>query len=109
MHITVLGAGAGGLTTAADLTLDGHSVTLYELPRFEDNLNAIRRNNGIDLIGKANEGLANPDELTTDAGVALDNPDLVVQVVPNFGYQSRPTDGPHVSEHPRRPAVPRTP
>jgi len=37
-RVAVLGAGNGGITAAADLTLRGFEVALYELPQFSGTL-----------------------------------------------------------------------
>jgi len=98
-QITVLGAGAGGLATAADLTIEGHEVTLFELPKFESNLDAIRKNGGIDITGSANEGYANPETITSDPAEAVEGADLIFQAVPNFAFEPfAEAVGPHLSE-----------
>ena len=98
-QITVLGAGAGGLTTTADLTIQGHDVTLFELPKFESNLEAIRSNEGIDITGAANEGHARPATVTSDPAEAVEDAELVIQVVPNFAFEPfAEAVGPHLSE-----------
>ena len=42
MKIAVLGAGNGGYTTAADLTLAGHEIYLFEFDKFKENLEPIQ-------------------------------------------------------------------
>ena len=39
--ITIIGAGAGGSAIAADLTLAGWDVSLFEFPQFKENIEAI--------------------------------------------------------------------
>ncbi|WP_411967490.1 NAD/NADP octopine/nopaline dehydrogenase family protein [Haloferax sp. YSSS75] len=98
-NITVLGAGAGGLAATADLTLLGHDVTLFELPEFESNLDAIRANGGIDISGAASEGHAEPASVTSDPAAAVADADLILQAVPNFAFRAfAETVGPHLSE-----------
>ncbi|MBI2882259.1 MAG: NAD/NADP octopine/nopaline dehydrogenase, partial [Candidatus Tectomicrobia bacterium] len=41
-QVAVLGAGGGGQTIAADLTLEGHSVRLFEHPKFAASLKPVR-------------------------------------------------------------------
>ncbi|WP_416839986.1 NAD/NADP octopine/nopaline dehydrogenase family protein [Haloferax sp. DFSO52] len=99
LNITVLGAGAGGLAATADLTLLGHDVTLFELPQFESNLDAVRDNDGIDISGAASEGHAKPVAVTSDPAAAVSDADLVLQAVPNFAFRAFvETVGPHLSE-----------
>jgi len=97
--ISVLGAGAGGLTTAADLSMQGHDVTLFELSKFESNLDAIRKNGGIDITGAASEGHAEPTTITSNPEEAVTDADLVIQVVPNFAFRPfAEAAGPHLAE-----------
>lgn len=39
--VTVIGGGNGGFATAADLTIRGHQVTLFELPQFSSGLSEV--------------------------------------------------------------------
>ena len=39
--IAVLGGGNGAHTMAAELTLKGHTVNLYEMPQFKDNMKEV--------------------------------------------------------------------
>ncbi len=46
--IAVLGAGNGGQAAAADLTLRGFKISLFEMPQFEQNLKPILERGGIE-------------------------------------------------------------
>ena len=48
--ITVIGTGNGAHGAAADLTLRGYAVTLFELPEFKGNLEAVAKKGGIQVI-----------------------------------------------------------
>ncbi|MFQ5692648.1 MAG: NAD/NADP octopine/nopaline dehydrogenase family protein [Nitrospinota bacterium] len=86
--VAVLGAGGGGQTIAADLTLDGHSVRLYEHPKFAASLRPVRRRGGILITGSGrNRDFARIDLVTTDVRQAVRGADLVVVVVPCFGHR----------------------
>ena len=54
-RIAILGAGNGGCAAAADLTLRGHSVALFEHPDLAHVLPPIRERGGIEII---DEGFA---------------------------------------------------
>ena len=41
--ITIIGAGNGGFAAAADLTMRGHQVTLFEMPEFADSIREIQK------------------------------------------------------------------
>ena len=42
--ITIIGGGNGGFAAAADLTIRGHEITLYELPDFRNGLAEVIEN-----------------------------------------------------------------
>lgn len=84
-NVTVCGCGSGGMAMAADLTLLGCRVNLYEVPEFEENLAAIRANGGIHLTGNTfsgKTGLATLNVVSSDAVEALQGSDLVFINVP---------------------------
>ncbi len=85
-EITVMGAGNGGCALAADLTLRGFDVTLFELPQFEDTIEPIRARGGIQVSGESIQGFAELKKLTTDMATALDSSDLIMVVVPAFAH-----------------------
>ena len=88
----VLGAGNGGVATAADLTVRGFSVNLWEHPDFADTIRPIREQGGIEL--KAVEGIpvrsgfAKLNKVTTDIREALDGADAVLVIVPAFAHKA---------------------
>ena len=47
LNVTVCGCGSGGLAMAADLSMLGCRVNLYEVPAFKANLQPIREQGGI--------------------------------------------------------------
>lgn len=62
--IAVLGAGNGGYAMAADLSMSGYNVNLYEDPNFIENINAVKEKGGIEVIAKKHTG----EELKLPAG-----------------------------------------
>ena len=62
--IAVLGAGNGGYAMAADLSMAGHYVNLYEDPNCIENIDAINESGGIKVIAKSYTG----DEIMLPAG-----------------------------------------
>lgn len=86
--IAIIGGGNGAITMAAELTLRGWTVRLWEFPEFRDrSLGAIEELGGIHLRGKV-EGFAQlaPMQLPEDVGVALDGADIVMIILPAFGH-----------------------
>lgn len=87
----VLGAGNGGVATAADLTIRGFQVNLWEHPDFAASLEPIRAAGGIRLETvpgiPVQEGFAKLRRITTDIQEALRDVDAVLVVVPAFAHQ----------------------
>lgn len=78
--IAVLGAGNGGLASAADLTLRGFDVRLFS--RSSAAVNPVREAGGIRLDGAAGAGHASVPVVTTELGAAITGADLVMLTVP---------------------------
>jgi len=87
MKITILGVGNGGMAAAADMTLAGHEVRLFEFPQFEKNLDPIRKIGGINLIGVGRNGFGKLAMVTTDISEAIDGSELIVAVMPAYGHK----------------------
>lgn len=85
LNVTVCGCGAGAMATAADLSLKGCNVNLFEVTELKENLASIRQNGGITLKGNAASGkvgLARLDQITDDPKKALEDSELVFINVP---------------------------
>ena len=87
--IAVLGGGNGAQCMAADLSLHGYDVKIYEHPQFADNPNIskVLCTGEITLKGLKKEGTARLLEATTDIQVALSDADLVNVVIPALGHE----------------------
>lgn len=95
--IAVLGAGNGGYAMAADLSMSGYDVNLYEDPDFAANLDAVKAKGGIEVIAKKYTGeniklpaggstgfVSMKGEITSNIKKALDGTDLIMLIVPAF-------------------------
>jgi opine dehydrogenase len=78
--ITIIGAGNGGCAAAADLTLKGWKVTLYN--RSEARLEPLRRIGGVTFKDPESQGVVRIHNLTSDIGEALDAAQRIVLMVP---------------------------
>ncbi len=88
LSVSVLGAGAGGLSISADLSRAGHRVTLFEAARFKENLEPIRKQGGVFLIEGDAQGEVVPlAGVTSDPGRAVRGAEVVIIVVPCFGHE----------------------
>jgi len=99
--LAVLGGGAGGQSIAADMTLAGFDVSLFELPQFKDTLKPIQEKGGVEIegISGANSGFARLKKITTNIKEAIAGADLIIVSVPSYGH--RPFSehlAPHVSD-----------
>ncbi len=83
----VIGAGNGGFCTAADLTLRGYEVRLYESPEFADNIEPVLKKGGIALRGVAGEGFAQPVLVTTDIEATLNGAEIILVITTAHGHK----------------------
>lgn len=86
--IAVLGGGNGAHAMAADLSLAGLQVNMYELPRFKENLKSIFEHKKIKIFGAARVGVAELNKVTTNIQEAIEGVDLIAIVVPAFGQKA---------------------
>ena len=78
--IAVLGAGHGGYAMAADLTLAGYEVHLFN--RSPEPIEAIRKRGGIEITGDSvyGEGFAKIKKATTDMKEAIEGVDVIMSL-----------------------------
>jgi opine dehydrogenase len=79
--VAVLGAGNGGQATAADLSLYGHSVNLYEFPEYRANIDPIIERGGIEISGPAHVGFGKINKATVSIEEALKDVDVIISTV----------------------------
>jgi opine dehydrogenase len=87
-NITVIGTGNGAHGAAADLTLRGYVVTLFELPEFKANLETIAKKGGIEVIRGEHRQFVRIDGFTTDPEKAFAKADCIMPVVPTYAHQA---------------------
>ena len=88
---TVCGAGRAGSAMAADMTLMGYDVNLFELKGLEDSIKPIVEAGGIELSGKTQSGkvgFAKVNKVTTDPKEAIKDADLIMVAAPAFAHQA---------------------
>jgi opine dehydrogenase len=79
--IAILGAGNGGQAAAAHLSLEGHSIRLFE--RFPEIVEPFIDSRRITIRG-AISGTATVDVITNDLGEAVHDADVILVTVPGF-------------------------
>lgn len=78
-HIAVLGGGGTGCYIAANLTMLGHCVTLYEEKSYwSENIDDIIQRGGVEMTGLGPNGFAKINKITDDLQGALEGADLVI-------------------------------
>ena len=86
MHITVLGAGAGGTAMAFDCAAHGHDVRLFDFEQFPDNIAKITEQGGIHAEGDIS-GFASIAWSGHDIDEALQDAELIYVVGPAYSTE----------------------
>ena len=76
--ITVMGGGGTGIMMAADLSMKGHEVTLFEIPGCADKIREIKERGYVDIVGNAVNGRAFIAHITTDIEEAMKDPEYIL-------------------------------
>lgn len=90
MKVTICGAGRGGLSMAAELTLMGHEVSLFQIPAFESVIKSVMDQGGIRITGataSGKTGTVMPKLVTTDPSKAIPDADVLMMTVPAYGHE----------------------
>ena len=85
--IAVLGGGNGARTTAADMSLAGHEVTLFEFEKLRENVAAIFSSQTVQISGKARTGIAKIHRTTHNIKEAIDESEIILVIVPAFVHR----------------------
>lgn len=97
--IAVIGAGNGGHAMAAHKTLDGFEVSLFELPRFADNIRRVLDTRQITIEWPNRKESVKIHQVTTDIAAALKGAEIAFIVTPAFGHKTMAeVCVPHVEE-----------
>jgi len=76
-RLVIIGAGNGGKTAAADLTLQGKRVRLFDFPEFARNVEELKDSRTLTATGAVN-GRAVIEMVTTNLAEAMDGADTVM-------------------------------
>jgi opine dehydrogenase len=86
-RVSIMGAGNGGLATAAHLALRRVTATLFDLPQFEGVLAPIRQAGAVRLSGVLGEASVPLSRVTTDVREAVEDAAVIVVAVPAFAQE----------------------
>ncbi len=91
--VTVIGAGNGGVTAAYHFAKLGHSVCIYDDPKFDTQIKAIRSSGGIEALAEEHgcqmcfPGFSKIELATSDIEEAMAFADIFVMVAPSFAQE----------------------
>ena len=85
--IAVIGAGNCGFAMAADLTLAGYDVNLFEFPRFKRNIEIISKNGGIELTGVSRTGFAKLAKISTNLKDVVEGTAHIMVSIQALGHE----------------------
>jgi opine dehydrogenase len=86
LNIAILGCGAGGMAMAIDLGLKGHTINLFDMMKFDQNIKDIQKRGGIEATNRI-VGFYKPNKVTTNAREAVSGADIIMVTARAFGHQ----------------------
>ncbi|WP_171016679.1 NAD/NADP octopine/nopaline dehydrogenase family protein [Pseudalkalibacillus caeni] len=98
MKILIIGAGAGGVTAAADLLSQGFDVSVYELPEFQQNLFTMIKAGKIKVIGERNFISPIPDIKNTIEDAMEEADSVLVMTHASSHIQIASLIAPHIKD-----------
>ena len=84
MKVAVMGGGNGSHTIAADLTLKGLTVNMFEINEFADHMRKVFETRTIEISGVAGKGIAKLNLVTTDIRQAVEDVEVIFIPLPGF-------------------------
>jgi opine dehydrogenase len=84
MKVAVMGGGNGSHTIAADLTLKGLTVNMFELEQFAARMRQVFETREIEMTGVAGSGTARLNMVTSDIQQAVENVEIIFIPLPGF-------------------------
>ncbi|QZY56516.1 NAD/NADP-dependent octopine/nopaline dehydrogenase family protein [Crassaminicella profunda] len=87
MKIAILGSGNGGVAAAADWSLAGHQVRLFDFKQFSANIDAINKKGGIEVKG-AIQGFAKLAYAGHDIEKTLDGAEFILVIGPAYSSEA---------------------
>ncbi|MGG4392160.1 dehydrogenase [Priestia megaterium] len=85
--VAILGGGNGGHTLAADLSLAGHEVRLFEMGKFSHVMKNVFETKRIECLGEILNGIAEIHMVTSDINQALEGAEIILVAVPAFAHK----------------------
>ena len=87
MKVAILGSGNGGCAAAADWSLAGHEVRLFDFPEFTEQVSVISQKGGVTITGEL-EGFAPVHYIGHSIEEALTGAELILAIGPAYSSES---------------------
>ena len=84
MKVAVMGGGNGSHTIAADLSLKGLTVNMFEMEKFAASMQKVFETGEIEMTGVAGSGKAKLNLVTTDIAEAVKDTEVIFIPLPGF-------------------------
>ena len=88
MKVAVMGGGNASHTIAADLTLKGLTVNMFEMEKFADSMRTVFETHEIEMSGVAGTGKARLNLVTSDIKEAVEGVEIIFIPLPGFAVTS---------------------
>jgi opine dehydrogenase len=84
MKVAILGGGNAAHAIAADLTLKGLTVNMFEMEKFADSMRSVFETREIEMSGVAGSGKARLNLVTSDIQAAVEDVEVIFIPLPGF-------------------------
>jgi opine dehydrogenase len=84
MRVAVMGGGNGSHTIAADLSLKGLTVNMFEMEQFAGTMRGVFETREIEMTGVAGNGMARLNLVTSDIRRAVEDVEIIFLPLPGF-------------------------
>jgi len=88
MKVAVMGGGNGSHTIAADLSLKGLKVNMFELEIFAEQIKGVFESRQIEISGVAGQGKAQLNLVTTNIKEAIEDVEIIFIPLPGFAIST---------------------
>lgn len=88
IKVCIMGGGNGAFAAAADLSLRGYQITIYENEHFKSNVENIMKTGIIHCVGVGPVGDAKIYKVTCDLADALSDVDVIMPIAPAYAQEN---------------------
>lgn len=88
MRVAVMGGGNASHTIAADLSLKGLTVNMFEIKRYSARMEEVFKTRQIEISGVSGEGTATLNLVTTDIREAIEGVEIIFIPLPGFAVSA---------------------